>query len=207
MAILIPDTSSLINLREIFVGRAHITDTLSSLFDVRTTSEITRETTRHKTDFHAHYVQVIGFTRAARQRFHREEDYQSILLSRFAPEGNPLRNRGERFNCSLALYQVRKQTTRNVILLIDDFRARRGFIQWFEERFRITKVWSSLDLLLYIYLSSYPKWPLSQAREALRTVNAYMGGTSHDMLRRLVSYRRYLDDLNGTLVTLPRVRG
>jgi len=34
MNILIPDTSSLINIRDIYVGQNHITDVLSELFDV-----------------------------------------------------------------------------------------------------------------------------------------------------------------------------
>ena len=43
MDILIPDTSSLINIHEVYVGQTHITDVLNQLFNVQVSREIPHE--------------------------------------------------------------------------------------------------------------------------------------------------------------------
>jgi hypothetical protein len=207
MSTLITDTSSLINLYDIYIGKTHISDLLIKLFTVRVPNEITQEVRRHRGKFYGYDLKFLNLTIQARRRFHRQNDYENILRHGFAPACNPQRNRGERFNCSLGLYLVRKKITDHIILLSDDMNAYRGFVGWFEERFRVTSTWSSLDLLLYLYMSTYPKWPIAQAKQALRAVNARMSGPSAaELLKRLTTYRRYIDDSHALLSTLPYPR-
>ena len=50
MNILIPDTSSLINIHEVYVGRVYITNVLDQLFNVQVSREIPHEIRRNRSD-------------------------------------------------------------------------------------------------------------------------------------------------------------
>lgn len=205
MTILVPDTSALINLCDVYVGSTHIINVLRDLFDIQVPPEIVQEIRRHKADFLGFEDEFIQFARQTRHRFYRQNDYESVLLNHFSPSGNPNRNRGERYICCLALYRVRKRSTGQIIVLIDDLRAQRGLLSWYDKHFKTLNPWTSLDLLMHIYLVKFPKWPLAQALTALRSVNARVGGT--EAARRLVRYRDHLRELHAMLGVLPRVRG
>lgn len=206
MNILIPDTSSLINIHDIYIGQTHITDVLGELFDVQVSKEIPHEVRRHKDKLGNYGKPLLKFVRQARHYFHREQEYENLLLTNFSPVGNPNRNRGERYNCALALYQVRRRITGQVIMLIDDMKARRGLINWYEGLFKTTATWTSLDLLLHVYLVTYPKWLFSRARVALRTVITRMGGTPPEITKRIQDSYTCLQELHAMLRALPRVK-
>lgn len=206
MDILIPDTSSLINIHEVYVGQTHIIDVLNQLFYVQVSREIPHEIRREKNKLGDYDKQMLQFVRQARRYFPHERDYEDLLFNRFSPTDDPNRNRGERYNCALALYLVRKRYTGQVIMLTDDMKARRGLINWYENRFKTTKTWTSLELLLHIYLFMFPKWPYPQVELALQQVNAHVAGTRVEMTKRLREYRRYLMQLHTMLKGLPSVR-
>jgi hypothetical protein len=207
MSTLIIDTSALINLSDIYVGRRHITELLSQLFAVQVPTEIPTEIRRHRNQLLGYESEILSFATSARKRFHRQGESENILMTGFAPAANPQRNRGERFMCALGLYLTRKRITGHVILLTDDLNAHRGFVGWFEQRFRITKTWTSLDLLLYIYAVTHPHWPMAQASVTLQTINARMRGPNPMVvMRRLLEYRRYLNQSNALLNALPQPR-
>ena len=206
MDILIPDTSSLINVHEIYVGRAHITNVLNQLFNVQVSREIPHEIRRNKNKLGNYGEPMLQFVRQARRYFPYEQDYGDLIFNQFSPDGDPNKNRGERYNCALALYLVRKQYAGQVIVLTDDMKAQRGLINWYENRFKTTKVWTSLELLLHIYLVMFPKWPYAQADSALGLVNAHIAGTRVKMTQRLHEYRRYLMQLHTMLKDLPSVK-
>lgn len=206
MDILIPDTSSLINIHEVYVGQTHIIDVLNQLFSVRVSREIPHEVRRHRDELGGYDKQMLRFVRQARQYFHRDWDYESILFKQFTPNGNPNRNCGERYNCALALWLVRRRLVGQVIMLVDDLNARRGFIDWYEKHFKTIKIWTSLDLLMHIYLVMFPKWSYDQAYSALRLINPHVAGTQKEMTRRLSKYRDYLKELDSMLKALPSVK-
>jgi hypothetical protein len=207
MSTIIPDTSSLINLCDIYVGRIHITDLLRRLFTIQLPTEIQTELRRHRRQLSSYDSEILAFGDSSRIRFHRQSESETIIRNAFAPLANPRRNRGERFMCALALYQTRKRITGHVILLTDDLSAHRGFVGWFEDRFRITKTWSSLDLVLYIYASIYPQWTMAQATVTLGTINARMNGPNANVvMKRLLTYRRFLRESDAILAALPRPR-
>ena len=204
MDILIPDTSSLINIHEVYVGRSHIVDVLNQLFTVQVSREIPHEIRRNRSKLGDHHKPMLHFVRQARRYFPYEQDYENLIFNRFSPTDDPNRNRGERYNCALAFYLVRRRRTGQVIILTDDRKARRGLIEWYESRFTATRTWSSLELLLHIYLVMFPKWPYAQAR-ALRHVNPYLLGKRR-ICERLREYRRYLEQLHIMLKALPSVK-
>lgn len=210
MDILIPDTSSLINIHEVYVGRSHIVDVLKQLFNVQVSREIPHEIRRRRNKLGDYDKQMLRFVRQARRYFPCDRDYEKLLFNQFAPKGNPNKNRGERYNCALALYLVRKQYTGQVIMLTDDRNAQRGLIDWYERHFKTTKTWTSLDLLIHIYLVMFPKWPYAQADSALRRVHPHVFGrqtkTPMDMMNRLSKYLNYLQQLDDMLKTLPSVK-
>ena len=206
MDILIPDTSSLINIHEIYVGETHIIDVLNQLFDVQVSREIPHEIRRNRNKLGCYAKRMLQFVRQARRYFPHEQDYEDLLFNRFSASSDPSRNRGERYNCALAFYLVRRRQTGQVIILTDDRKARRGLIEWYENRFAATRTWSSLELLLHIYLVMFPRWPYAQAEAALRHVNPYVAGKQEEIVKRLREYRRYLMQLHTMLKALPSVR-
>ena len=205
MDILIPDTSALINIHDVYVGQTHIIDVLAQQFDVQVSREIPHEVRRHKSKLDSDAGRMLQFVRQARRYFHREQDYEDLIFTR-SPAGNSECNRGERQNCALALYQVRRQYTGQVIMLTDDMNACRGLIAWYEKRFKTTQTWSSLELLMHLYLVTFPKWPYARAESALRTVNPRIGGKGEEITTRLLKHLGYLKELNDMLSALPRVR-
>jgi hypothetical protein len=207
MSTIIPDASSLINLSDVHVGRIHISDLLTKLFTVQVPTEIVTEIRRHRNLLTSYDSEILGLGIASRTRFHRQAESETALRNAFAPAANPRLNRGERFMCALGLYLIRKRITGHVILLTDDLAAHRGFIGWFEEHFRITKTWTSLDLVLYVYAITYPQWTMAQASITLRTINARMGGpNAMVVMKRLLTYRRLLQKSDAMLAALPKPR-
>ena len=206
MDILIPDTSSLINIHEVYVGQTHITDVLNQLFNVQVSREIPHEIRRHKEELGSYDKQMLQFVRQARRYFHRDRDYEKILFNQFAPKGNPNKNRGERYNCALALWLVRRRYSGQVIMLTDDMNAHQGFIDWCEKHFKTATTWTSLDLLMHIYLAVFPKWSYVQAYSALRRINPNVAGTREKITSRLSKYRDYLKLLDSMLKDMPSVK-
>lgn len=205
MDILIPDTSALINICDVYIGKTHIVDVLTQQFNVQVSREIPHEVRRHKDKLNSNAEQILQFVRQARRYFHREQVYENLIFTE-SPAGNPECNRGERQNCALALYQVRRQYTGQVIMLTDDMNACRGLIAWYEERFKTMRTWSSLDLLMHLYLVLFPRWSYVLTEAALKTVNSRIGGKQAEMMKRLRNHLGYLEELNGMLRTLPRVK-
>ena len=195
MDILIPDTSSLINIHEVYVGRSHIVDVLNQLFSVQVSREIPHEIRRNRSKLGDHHKPMLQFVRQARRYFPYEQDYGDLIFNQFSPDADPSKNRGERYNCALALYLVRRRYTGqawsslelllHIIMLTDDMKAHRGLINWHESRFKITKTWTSLELLLHIYLVMFPKWPYAQVELSLQQVNVHIAGTRVEMTKRL----------------------
>ena len=206
MDILIPDTSSLINIHEVYVGQIHIIDVLNQIFSVQVSREIPHEIRRRRDKLGCYSKPMLQFVRQARRYFPHEQDYEDLIFNQFSPNGNPRNNRGERYNCALALYLVRRRYAGQVIMLTDDMKAHRGLIDWCESRFKITKTWTSLELLLHIYLVVFPKWSYAQAYSALQLINPHIAGTQQEMTKRLSKYRHCLKELDSMLKALPSVR-
>ena len=210
MNILIPDTSSLINIREVYIEQIHIIDVLNQLFNVQVSREIPHEIRRNKSRLGNYDKLMLQFVRQTRRYFPHEQDYEDLIFNKFSPNGNPSKNRGERCNCALALYLVQKRHAGQIIMLTDDMRAQRGLIDWYEKHFKATRTWSSLDLILHIYLVMFPKWPYVWADSALRRVHPQVvetqTKTAMEMIERLHKYLDYLKELDSMLKDLLSVK-
>ena len=209
-----------------YVGQTYIVDVLNELFDVQVSREIPHEIRRNRNELGVYDKQMLQFVRQARRYFPHEQDYENLIFNKFSPNGNPNKNRGERYNCALALYLVRRQYAGQIVMLTDDMKGHRGLINWYESRFKTVKTWTSLELLLHIYLVVFPNWSYDQAYSALRGVNTLMdrekGMEDEEMeeiedeemeeiedmkkkkvMKRLLKYRDYLKELNDMLNILP----
>ncbi len=204
MNILLPDACSFIYLSDIFIGNQHITNFLTRTFHVNTSTEVFWELRRQRKRIVPYDQEILQLVSSTRKRFYRQQDYEDVLFRNFSPKGNPDKNRGERTTCSLALYLVRKRLANQVIILTDDMKAVNGLIEWFEKHFIGVDVWGSLDLLLHLYLTTFPKWPLAQTKAALRTVNSRIGG--RDPVKRLSDYNKRIQATNKMLRDLPGIR-
>ena len=79
MDILIPDTSSLINIHEVYVGQIHIIDVLNQFFNVQVSREIPHEIRRNKSKLGNYGKPMLQFVRQTRRYFPYEQDYYEIL--------------------------------------------------------------------------------------------------------------------------------
>lgn len=203
MVVLLPDACSLISLSDVFIGTHHITNLLTKTFAVKTTTEVVQEIQKQQDKIRPYETEVLHFVRSTQKVFQQEDEYENILFRHFAPEGNPEKSRGERTICALALYLVRNQLANQVVVLTDDKKAVNGLFKWFQQHFIAIDVWSSLDLLLYMYLATFPKWSLAKTKVALRTVNNRIGGQGQELSKRLSSYNKRIQATNTILRDLP----
>ncbi len=206
MKLLLPDACVLINIAHVFVGTHHITNVLNKAFDVETATEVFGEIKRQSNKVMPYEKEILHFANVAQKRFHRQEDYNNVLFNTFAPAGNPHKNAGERALCALALYRLRKRLASSIIILTDDTKAVNGLLKWFKEHFVGVDMWSSLDLILYLYMNTFPKWPFAQAQSAMRLVNSRIGGQQQEMMRRLGYYNKRLHGAHAILQSLPKVK-
>jgi hypothetical protein len=205
---LIVDTCSIINLVDLEVGNDTLVDILDKYFDVFVSSEIVSELHRHRLELGMSRNKILKFVRKARRQFHGQDVYEDTLFHAFTNgSGNSQKNRGERLNYALALYHGRKLLISQAIMLTDDARLKRGLGAWFDKRFKVIRIWTSLDFILHVYFIYNRRWQKSAAREALRTVNALMGGKQAEAAQRIIDYRKMLDEVDSLLARLPGVRG
>lgn len=200
MATLILDTTSIINLSKIRFRRKPVTHILDRCFEIVITTDGHAELLRNKHKLDGQKV-FVPFFQSRKTTFYRQRLYENAIRNQFAPNANPAKNRGERLSLGYCLHKTRVQKEAMHIFLTDDFKAIKGLGDWFEERFPITRMWNSLDLLLFLYLVGNGKWSMTEAKDALRTLNALMGG--NDAAVRLVNYHKRLQRLDQSMKQLP----
>lgn len=81
-------------------------------------------------------------------------------------------DRGERHNCGVALDAVRGGTYRQVIYLTDDYRAIRKYVQPIFETFPLGCVWSSYDLVSYLFVRHCGRVTLEEVKAVFRDLTA-----------------------------------
>ena len=90
----------------------------------------------------------------------------------FRPDLTESKDRGERYNCCLALHSIVEGSYSQVIFLTDDLRSRHDYTTYFFDVFPLGTVWSLLDLITYLFVRYWKHIPLQGAKEALRDANA-----------------------------------
>ncbi len=131
----------------------------------------------------------------------------------FAPILTEDKDKGERFNCCLALHATLESNYSQIIFLTDDLRARRDYTSYFFDIFPIGTVWSLLDFIIYLFVRHRKDISLDDAKNTLRDVNTMYGGAtgignqeqqnerkqyeeSEKKQHRLVTYSRKVDRIH-----------
>lgn len=89
----------------------------------------------------------------------------------FKPDLADAKDRGERYNCCIALNAILEGEYSQVIFLTDDLRAVRDYVAHFFDIFSLGIAWSLLDLIAYLFTRYQNNISLEEAKKALRDVN------------------------------------
>lgn len=197
----IPDTNSLIHMRDIEVAKKDLRLWLWQEFDVKLSSTICTEIQNHR-DLAKGSIQkrcnksVWNFTVQL-------DKLEKAFLQPFYPDLDSRKDRGERHNCCVALDAVSSGAYRQVIFLTDELKTtnpeRNGFLFRVFDSFPIGRIWSSLDFVLYLFLRHQNRFPFKIAEDALRTINRKVGGTEDAIKERFIDYNRKLERIKKTL--------
>lgn len=90
----------------------------------------------------------------------------------FKPDLGDTKDRGERYNCCIALNAILEGEYSQIIFLTDDLRAIRDYTAHFFGIFSLGIVWSLLDFIIYLFTRYQDNISLEDAKNALRDVNA-----------------------------------
>ena len=201
----VPDTSSLIYLRDIEIVGRNARLWLWDEFDVRVGSTIMQETARHPDLMQGQLKKKLQRS-VMSLRLHQYKMEQGFMEPLDISLG-PLDDLGERSNCSVALTSVIRNETRQVIFLIDELRIMRpdtGFVKCLFDCYPIGLVWNSLDFLLYLYLR-HMRFPYRAAENAIQIVNTRIGGSRETIENRLSMYVRHLRCIDAARRRVPEL--
>lgn len=212
----IPDTNSLIHMRNIDVGNKKLWLWLWEEFDVRLSETICNELHDHPelTDQGMENKcknSVWNFS-GPKSRLKKLEQ---AFVQQFNLKVNDRENQGECHNCCVALDAILSGTHRQVIFLTNELKTtdpkRDGSLFRVFNNFRIGEIWSSLDFVLYLFARHRNRFHFKIAEGALKDINGRMGGkTRNDVpAERLRCYNKKLETINETLSQLlpyPNIR-
>lgn len=119
-------------------------------------------------------------------------------------------DRGERHNCGVALDAVRRGEYRQVIYLTDDHNAIRKYVQPVFETFPLGCVWSSYDLVLYLFVRHQKRMTADEVKMAFRDLTAKaareqgMRPETHEIWQQqLGAYTRKVERVAQAMMRLP----
>jgi len=203
--ICVPDTSSLIHLRDVEIAGRNARLWLWDEFEVHIGDAIRVEAARH-----ADLMRGQLKRKLLRSVMSLQPDKDRMEQGFMEPLNiylGPLDDLGERDNCSVALQSVIRNKACQVIFLIDELRimrTRTGFVKSLFDCYPIGLVWNSLDFLLYLYLR-HKRFLYILAENAVRTVNARIGGQPEVMEQRLSTYIRQLRCIDSARSRVPEL--
>lgn len=212
-ALCIVDTCSLINWQEVELGKRTLYSWLRDEFEVQYSRAVWDEIRQHRhqiesrvirrrgEDFVWEYSAISTCERALFTPFISRTVEAGICRQcgqtiwreqAFTPDLTDTRDRGERYNCCIALDIVRTGTYRQVVFLTDDRRAIQSYVTPVFETFPLGQIWTSLDFVLYLFMRHRSRIPLNEVMDVLRDVNAQAatGQESPKIARRLTIYQK-----------------
>ncbi|OAD19736.1 hypothetical protein THIOM_004611 [Candidatus Thiomargarita nelsonii] len=145
---------------------------LDEVVTIKYSPEVSREITRHLSSTSDNVLsrgnKIHSFSKFT------EAEYEQKLVTKILPSPSP--NKGEIDNLAVAIDLFMMGKT-GLVFLSDDENALRGCLNELIPAFPICQVWSSLDAVLFLYLSLYKnkKFQLSceTAKEAIQDLLAY----------------------------------
>lgn len=205
----IPDTNSLIHMRNIDVANKKLWLWLWEEFDVKLSEAICNELHDHP-DLNDKGMEnkcknsVWNF----RGPESRLKKLKEALVEHFNIQLNGRENQGECHNCCIALEAILSGAYRQVIFLTNELKTtdpkRDGSLFRVFDNFRIGEIWSSLDFVLYLFTRHRNRFHFKIAKDALNDINGRIGGkTKNDVpVERLRLYNNKLKKIDETLSQL-----
>lgn len=212
----LPDTTSLIHLRDIIISGRDARLWMWDEFEVKVSDEIQREVDRHRTRHLAGRHRLMPgqlggkISRSSETLLLGLEPMEQSFLEPLGFSLNPHDDLGERHSCQLGIQLITRNAARLVIFLTDELKIMReniGFVKVLFDTYPIGMVWNSLDFLLYLHLRHPNRFLYTQAEAVIRDVNILIGGTTHVQVDRLANYTkrlRHIDAARARLTTLWR---
>lgn len=206
----IPDTNSLIHMRNINVANKKLWLWLWEEFDVRLSETICNELHDHSelTDqgMENKCKKSVWSFRGQESKLKKLEQ---AFVQHFNIQLNGKKNQGECHNCCVALDAILSGSYRQVIFLTNELKTtdpkRNGSLFRVFDNFRIGEIWSSLDFVLYLFARHRNRFRFQIAEGALKDINGRMGGRTRNDIpaERLRCYNNKLKKINETLSQLP----
>lgn len=192
----LPDTNVLIHLRGVNVSNKSACLWLWDEFEVQISDEIPQElqnNTARNPDLEVREIarkvpSSVVPLKANLQLMER------CFLQQIGIQFNDSYDLGERKNIQLAFQLIAQNQTRQTIFLTDELKAIHpitGFVSKTFEHYRLGIIWNSLDFLLYLYFR-HKRIQFQDAQDAIREVNARIGGQAEVAVERLTAYNKRL---------------
>lgn len=183
------DTCALVDLNTVELARRPLQKWLWDEFEIRYSEAVLKEfeSFQHKMNFRKSWENYIWkipnpptYEKALFLSHQRELEDGRCKRCRqvtwrnetFTPDFAETKDRGERYNCCIALDAVLSGQHAQIIFLTDDFRAIRDYTTYFFDTFPLGNVWSLLDFIIYLFTRYQKNITLEDAKNALRDANA-----------------------------------
>ena len=207
----IPDTNSLIHMRDIEVINNKLWKWLWIEFDVKLSETICDELDRSdKTDAGMENECEKSIWSFGKSKSNLTK-LEQVFVEQFNINVDGRKNKGECHNCCVALDAILSGGYRQVIFLTNELKAtdpdRDGQLFHVFDSIPIGKIWSSLDFVLYLYTRHRRLIDLTIVKDILKEINVRMGGSTSGnnnvVLKRLKVYYSKLEKIENTIAQLP----
>jgi len=201
--ICIPDTNTLIHLRDVEIAGRNARLWLWDEFEVRVGGVIPQEAARHPNLMQGQLRKKLEHSVIVLKL--QQDRMEQGFLGPLGMSLSQTNDMGERQNCSVALQLVIQNGARQVIFLTDELRIvypETGFVKQLFDSYPLGWLWNSLDFLLYLYLRQR-RFTYEEAENAVRTVNARIGGKQTVAIDRLKTYIQRLQCIDAARQHLP----
>ena len=202
------DASSYVNLTQddYYINGKSLLLLLSEKVNIRFCNEVNREISRHSNSIMPSVDKRMSkvYKLKGYKRINTYKEYENRLYDSVSNSGD--KNRGERHNlaASLDFHLSKKGMTGGLIFLTDDKKALNGLLQEVLNSFPVWKIWSSLDVILFLYLEN-KHFTIDMAQSAIKDINAILPKGSSKMTRDKITQER-IRVLKEYLIRLNRVQ-
>jgi hypothetical protein len=183
-ALCIIDTCALVNLNNIELARRPLQKWLWKEFEITYSEAVLEEfrTFQHQMSFRENwdthvwkFPLVSAYERAifsSHQRLLEDKHCKQCRQTTwktdiFKPDLGDTKDRGERYNCCIALNAILEGEYSQIIFLTDDLRAIRDYAAYFFEMFSFGIIWSLLGFIIYLFTRYQNNISLEDAKKAL----------------------------------------
>lgn len=112
-----------------------------------------------------------------------KELIDEVIGNFFIPEylgQPPKKNKGEIDLTAVAMHQIFFRKKDRIILLIDDRAARNNFVKDINNTFYIGEVWNSIDIVIFMYLTSIGNLTYEVVKDAIRDIISFSSFSTKD---------------------------